>query len=217
MKILPKPKENFMNEILKRVSSYGDGYEFSAETYMDDFDSIVRKLLEDFEIKTVPIPIEEIYRRLGIKLVELDFVALGKQEDVLGYIVAKADNLLQDGEEYSVAAAVRDSDPHVRKRYTAAHELYHAIRDMLPRLQVSGTSASFVRALSTDSQPSERIANEFAARILIPTDIIKAEFDKMSGGSVREMADKFGVSPSNMVERLTKQGFAEHVTNSLGG
>ena len=112
--------------------------------------------------------------------------------------------------EPSVIAAVRKTDPYVRKRFTAAHELYHAIFDMLNELKIRGTSACFVRTLpdstGIEGSENEQTANEFAAQLLMPYKKIKKEYDELHIKSVAVLADMFGVSPPVMKERLDNLG-----------
>jgi len=214
-----------MSKILDKLSGFS---QHEGPTFSDgrrDFTNVVAEIIKycqlDAPEDSPEVLIEKVYAQLGIKLVEVDFTQLGEADDVLGYTIAKAETMLSEGEQHSVVAAVRQTDPYVRKRFTAAHELYHAIFDMYEKLKADGLAASFVRRSGKPADPDQRRnegdADEFAAQMLMPTERLKRVYEDMILKSICALASKFGVSPVNMKERLDNLNLTDYLNDVLMG
>jgi predicted transcriptional regulator len=106
---------------------------------------------------------------------------------------------------------VNASDSHARQRFSLMHEFKHVLDHPFPH---EIRSASRDR-LSHDVM-RERVADYFAACVLMPKRLVKAEF--CSGiQDVEELARRFDVSPKAMSVRLHQLGLtADHPRCSTG-
>lgn len=90
-----------------------------------------------------------------------------------------------------------------RKRYTMAHELGHYILHKGKNVDILDTT--FFRNNKTDS--IEFMANEFAAKLLMPEDKVRDFVDNKGIKNIGELAEKFGVSASAMKFRIISLGY----------
>jgi len=90
-----------------------------------------------------------------------------------------------------------------RKRYTLAHELGHYILHKDKNVDIVDTT--FFRNNETDS--IEYLANEFAAKLLMPEDTVRYLVDNKGVKNIGELAEKFGVSASAMKYRIISLGY----------
>lgn len=97
---------------------------------------------------------------------------------------------------------VNSQHPEVRQRYTLGHELGHYLnhRDSMKSFEDS----TFFR--SSQKSSMEYMADLFAARLLMPESDIN-ELLKTGIKTVKEMADRFGVSLEAMKYRLEQLGY----------
>lgn len=96
---------------------------------------------------------------------------------------------------------VRKKDPPTRRRFTAAHELGHVL------LRHHDTFHVDLHA-SEGSPPNynwrhERAANDFAASLLMPEELVREHVENAVRATVPNLARSFGVSPQAMAIRLT--------------
>jgi hypothetical protein len=103
---------------------------------------------------------------------------------------------------------------HPRMRFTIAHELAHTfffdITEGRPRNRLKGENQNTIRTLET-------VCSQAAARILLPTDMVRAEvktIDLYSPAALRQFSQKAAVSPQMLVNRL---GEVYHHLRGIGG
>jgi Zn-dependent peptidase ImmA (M78 family) len=108
---------------------------------------------------------------------------------------------------------VNQSDPPYRKRFTIAHELGHHFLHLLSDGEFVDSKVDLFRDSETDVSPEsieqrrpEIQANQFAAALLMPADLVKREYSPTP--NLEELARKFNVSEAAMGFRLTKLGLA---------
>lgn len=94
-----------------------------------------------------------------------------------------------------------ETDPHARKMFTLAHELGHYFlhdnaEDIMFREQTADTKKR---------QQMEKEADEFAAELLMPENVIRSYWTIAE--SVQQLATIFGVSYSAMLNRLRSLGY----------
>jgi Zn-dependent peptidase ImmA (M78 family) len=89
-----------------------------------------------------------------------------------------------------------------RQRYTLAHELGHYILHKEKNIDIVDTT--FFRNSETDS--IEYMANEFAAKLLMPQDKVEALINQ-GIKNIGELAEKFEVSASAMKYRVLSLGY----------
>lgn len=161
----------------------------------EEIEKIVVDLHEKMGIKQVPVPIEQIVESLGIK------IKRAPSEDFSGLLLRKDGKALM---------GINDSEPHVRQRFTIAHELghfyLHPAKDAF--VDYRHTQGGGVRS------SKERQANIFAAAFLIPRITLIAEVNKrVSAGifdaEIEELAKKYDVSKESMNYRLLNLGLTK--------
>jgi Zn-dependent peptidase ImmA (M78 family) len=150
-----------------------------------------------------PVPVEQLARDAGAVISYQPFEA----EDISGLL-------------YRVAGAapvigVNSTNPKVRQRFTIGHELGHLtlhhghdlILERLVRLNFRDATSS------TASDQEEIEANQFAAELLMPRDLLQHSLTLLLQGKplpdlevVRRLARRFEVSQSAMEYRLTSLG-----------
>jgi Zn-dependent peptidase ImmA (M78 family) len=160
------------------------------------------RLLQSARITEPPIPVERIASALGIQ------VALQPLEaDVSGMLYR---------DEQRALIGVNASEPHTRRRFTIAHELGHHQLHEGRRLIVDKLVRVNLRAPKTmPSDTEEREANQFAAELLMPREMVKAAVVEFVGDReivsdrqlVRRLAEIFDVSQQAMEYRLVNLDF----------
>ncbi len=170
-------------------------------------ESEAKVILEKTHSFKVPVPIDAVARRLGLKL---ENAVLG--DDVSGVLViANGHGVIGYNAE----------QPPVRQRFTVAHECGHFILH-------SATSELFIdkrymalfrrdRTSSTGDNNQEVEANRFAAALLMPAELVRKEvastdFDLGDEEAITELAEKFEVSKQAMSLRLASLGIFEETT-----
>jgi len=153
-------------------------------------------ILEELQITKLPIPIDDICHRRGLKIKAYD---LG--ENVSGVLVI-------DGGIGTIG--YNPCDPQVRQRFTIAHELGHY--ELHRKNNELFIDKSF-KVLYRDGNSSsgeikkELEANAFAAAILMPEiflvrEIERHHFDFADELSLRQLAKLFNVSAAAMSFRI---------------
>lgn len=141
----------------------------------------------------IPVDPISIAKRAGLKVL----IASAMDDDTMGAL------LKRPNEDPTILINEKDSEN--RRRFTCAHELGHFVRraeegDEYATLDLrSGQS-------STGDDPEEVYANEFAACLLMPPEIIRAY--RETGLNDLEMAMRFQVSREAMQHRLKNLGLA---------
>lgn len=159
--------------------------------------SILRSLSEIH----LPIKIEEIAKLRGVKVIPYP---LG--EDVSGLLS------IEDGQG---TIGYNQTEPKIRRRFTIAHELGHyelhkdksdlfVDKQFIYRSEKSKSTAI--------NQKMEQEANAFASFILMPTELVRKEVDKIqldlgSEEAIKELAKIFEVSTTAMSIRMASLGF----------
>lgn len=153
------------------------------------------ELINDFRERTPPVDVELMIRALGIGLERKPL-----DPEVSGYISC-------DPSRGRYSITVNSTHPWTRQRFTMAHELGHYMRHR----SILGEGVNDTRAYRTSSSTEyfngrikthhETEANQFAANVLMPIDMIVALQDK-GITEVQDLADKLGVSEAAMRIRL---------------
>jgi Zn-dependent peptidase ImmA (M78 family) len=151
-----------------------------------------------------PIDVDRIAKELGLRVVSAN---LG--EDVSGLLITN--------EEGSIVC-LQELDAPVRKRFTLAHEIaHHVLGHQFERgehVHVDRGNYISQRGLraSTGLDPKEIEANQFAATMLMPPHLLRAEVAKLAGKQplldfhVTDLAKLFQVSEQAMTIRLSTLG-----------
>jgi Zn-dependent peptidase ImmA (M78 family) len=161
-----------------------------------------RKLLDDFGVSAPPVPVEEIARQLGARLL---FEHFGP--DVSGILYR---------DETNAVIGLNATHAKTRQRFTIAHEIghlhLHEGRPMFVDRSVRIDRRDANAALGLD--PEEIDANNFAAALLMPQDMILTAVTQLSPiqgvagmeEMIRRLANRFDVSPQAMEYRLANLG-----------
>lgn len=158
-------------------------------------DAIALEVLTRAKATRLPVSLRNIARLYDVKIAE-DSLEGG----AAGYL------LRDDGRALIV---VNKRDSRARKRFTIAHELGHLLMHRGRPLLVDGDVRISERTASDfASTPEEREANQFAAALLMPEELVLREWEKVhpTPAAVAELAQRCEVSLSAMQFRLTNLG-----------
>lgn len=149
---------------------------------------LARKLLQDANVKNMPIIIREVVPCLNVTIDKWDF-----PEDVSGIQV----NI--DGKNY---IGYNENDPAVKKRATVGHEIGHLV--------LKHTDPNNLERLdySTD-QVKENEAWLFSRELLMPIKVFKEEFKK--NHTLEYLAWKFWVSKHMVSIRISELGLLNKI------
>lgn len=162
-----------------------------------------RAMLARAQVSEPPVPVEQLAQDAGAVISYQPFEA----EDISGLLYRAADAIPVIG--------VNSTNPKVRQRFTIGHELGHLtlhpgqdlILERLVRLNFRDATSS------TASDQEEMEANQFAAELLMPRDLLRHSLTILLQGRpisdlevVRRLARRFEVSQSAMEYRLTSLG-----------
>ena len=166
------------------------------------------KLLQKHSVTSPPVCVEEIARKEGIRI----FVDEDLDEDISGFLYRHRDT--------GPLIILNKDQSETRRRFTIAHELGHFVlhddnsTTVSPFLG-SDNNVRFRSHLTSQGIDTDEIeANQFAAQLLMPVDLIEqwilevpenANDDEM----IKFLADKFKVSPAAMKYRLVNLGYAD--------
>ena len=157
-------------------------------------------LLQSAGIKEIPVPVEAVAARLGLKV---EWAPLG--EEVSGVLV------LNSG---TATIGVNRSQALVRQRFTIAHEIGHyLLHGKSAELFIDKGYAAVFRGASAakGEDPQEIQANQFAAALLMPRESVQKEiathsFDLGDEQALSILAIRFKVSLQAMTFRLSNLG-----------
>lgn len=162
----------------------------------------VKAILSTLGTNDLPIKIEEVAKRRGLKVIPYPL-----EQDLSGILVIDANG--------SSTIGYNQHESRVRRRFTIAHELghYELHKDKSSLFVDKNFKVMFRNASEPDHSNAqfEQEANVFAAYILMPDDFVareieNLEFDLGSEESIRELAKRFEVSTTAMYYRLLNFG-----------
>ncbi|WP_180673978.1 ImmA/IrrE family metallo-endopeptidase [Helicobacter sp. 13S00482-2] len=108
-----------------------------------------------------------------------------------------------------------------RQNFTLAHELGHIVNDILPDVEkyINPIKDDYDTLYRSGVSPMERKANDFAARLLMPSDFIANEAKKLTESEdfeqitledvIKRLASRFRVSYDAMKWRLVNLGYVK--------
>ena len=165
-----------------------------------------QRILETEKVKRAPVDVDKIARRYA----KIQRRPLG--EEISGMLIPVDD---------SWVIVVNEDHPEVRQRFTVAHELAHIVLHGYKTPHADrGFIVRFRNQLSTTGKEIEEIqANEFAAALLMPRELLQQhlvdmryEYDATSdtddSPQLREVAKAFNVSRQALSLRLGAFGVA---------
>ena len=148
--------------------------------------NLAKKLIKEVKIKEAPVSLQKIIEHLQVtytlRVQRADFGT-----EVSGLLV-KCQSV---DEEYFVIG-FNQNDPWCRRRFTIAHEIGHLL---------FGHTCDKINQYSGDN---EREANSFASELLIPTVLIKKDFQKIK--NIPELSKLYRVSSEALGIKLGNAG-----------
>ncbi len=194
-------------------------------------------ILENYWSKgQFPIDVVDVAKRIGIKLGSVDFTELEKKESfkemvkekghILGSVRTKGDDLfinyhnaLHEDPNYKNLSEVDKKDILIRRqRFTIAHEIAHCCLHIDPE-KCEPHIEYRMEEIDFNKNPSERDANIFAGKLLIPLNILSdlaMIYDNKI--SISLFADFFKVSKHVMEARviyLKNKGYLPNVEYTI--
>lgn len=157
-----------------------------------------RELLSRAEVTEPPVPVKELARSAGGDI---------RYEPFRGELSGM--RLAQPG---GSVIGVNALHPPVRQRFTIAHEIGHLLLHPRDNFHLDKFSPIQFRnqRSSTGEDETEIEANQFAAELLMPEDMVRREVAPLLGRSaedaIENLARKFQVSVQAMTIRLTTMG-----------
>lgn len=147
----------------------------------------------------LPVPVEDIVERTYNLRILWEDIEEPPGMKILGALDAgRRTVLLNERHEHTVFARVGP------REFTLAHELGHWIYDVTPQ-----TSQVFCRGetgLERVAARRERAANQFAARLVLPDALLRAEAGPAELADLSAFAKRCGVSAQTMKIRLEEIG-----------
>ncbi len=165
-------------------------------------------LLEQFGIKEAPVPVEELARRLGAKVVRQR-----APDELSGFV-------LREPAKGMVIIGVNAAHHPNRQRFTIGHELGHFLLHQGERLHVDKQWTGYQVKLrseesGTGTNVDEMEANLFAAELLMPLSFLTADVTKLvvdqksTEKKIEKLAKRYEVSQQALTVRLTSIGYIQ--------
>lgn len=146
----------------------------------------------NIDISSTPIEMQPILNDLGISLKMGDLNL--NNEEISGAIKKDSNGAM---------ILVNIKDCYTRRRFTIAHELAHYIFEMIQgNEQTILETRSYIHA----GVAKEFRADNFAAELLMPENLVRLEYKKMFIPTAEQLAKKFEVSKIAMKKRLKGMG-----------
>ncbi|SRR5712691_3356630 len=159
-----------------------------------------RDLLQRNAITQPPVPVEELAKRLGVRL------AFERMDGEISGM------LVRDPVRNITVMAINSSHPGTRQRFTIAHELGHLLLHQGSPVFVDRAVRVNFRDLHASSghHRHEIEANTFGAELLMPEDLMISAVRRRAGladeAVVDDLSERFHVSRLAMENRLTNLG-----------
>lgn len=156
----------------------------------------VKELLTRAKVTAAPVPIEDIARMVGARIVPNNF-----NDEISGVLVRQPDNIV---------IGVEAQQSPQRKRFTIAHELGHLLLHDGDEVHVDRNFRINLRSpASSRAEDIEEIeANAFAASLLMPINFLLSDLrdfslDIENEDQIADLAERYQVSTQAMTYRLT--------------
>jgi len=162
-------------------------------------------LLENFNLDILPIDVESLANKIGIKIIEENF-----DDDIAGLLYSK---------ENRSFIGLNINHHENRKRFTIGHEIGHYIllhHKLNSGIHVDSKSFIFRRTNNnTDDEKKEKEANKFAASLLMPAKLLKKfikdeKIDLNDDLDIYKLSTKLIVSEQALTYRLLNLGLINY-------
>ena len=153
--------------------------------------TMAKKLIKENQLTSTPIDVDMLCRKENIQVRYINF---GEIEDL---VKKKISGAIQKSPDGRVTILVNEKDIETRARFTIAHELGHYYLHM-----DDCDAGKLITSFRMDQSPTETQANQFAAELLMPEELLKEEYRKMIIPVSDSLAKIFNVSKQAMKVRL---------------
>jgi Zn-dependent peptidase ImmA (M78 family) len=163
-----------------------------------NIETLVRKLLEDQGVQSLPVPIDQVARRLGAQIRYIPFEGDGE-----------ISGMLFRNSEQAVIGVNSLHHPN-RQRFTIAHEIGHLLLHKGTEIHVDKALFNINLRDSVSSRALDRNeidANRFAAELLMPKHLLTADLEQQdvdleSEEDLSGLARRYRVSVQALTFRL---------------
>ncbi|MDD2208754.1 MAG: ImmA/IrrE family metallo-endopeptidase [Bacilli bacterium] len=153
---------------------------------MQNYSKQVKQILNTLNIQAPPVPIEKIAELFNLKV-----VPYSKFHDSISGVIIQQEDLNVVG--------VNSNHAIVRQRFSIAHELGHYL--------LGHDSTKMVDTTFDVSTNKEQQANEFAAELLMPLDLLKKDIENHPREyDIPALAKRYDVSAQAISVRLLQTG-----------
>ena len=152
---------------------------------------VAQKILKDAKINMPPVDLKKILANLNINLLSYSF------PNKVSAILLKEKNMLVVG--------VNSNQHQHRQRFSIAHEIGHYVLGHYKDIFVDFSEISEGRFDAFDighNKIQEQEANYFASELLMPSEMIKRDFEKI--GNINEIINLYNVSKDALWVKLIK-------------
>lgn len=163
-----------------------------------------RKIINEMNIVAPPVVIEEVAKKYGAKLRYEPFEG---EDDISGVLYRDVNTCI---------IGINSAHSKTRQRFTIAHEIGHLVMHDRKIFVDKAVKISFRDKRSSMAVDNDEIeANQFAAEILMPRDMVEKEINKLISKNksfqskesfIEDMAKIFVVSTQSMEFRLNNLG-----------
>ncbi len=166
------------------------------------------ELLERFGVEQAPVPVDDLARRLGAKVVKQD-----APDELSGFV------LREPTKGVAIIGVNARHHPN-RRRFTVGHELGHFLLHEGERLHIDRQWTGYqVKLRSEQSSAGTNVdeveANLFAAELLMPISFLNTDLAKFARltltteEKIERLANKYEVSQQALTVRLTSLGYIQ--------
>lgn len=150
-------------------------------------------ILKKINIEKAPVPIEKVAELFAIKIIPYNF-----PENFSG--------LIQEVNGQMVIGVNKKHHPN-RQRFTISHEIAHYLLGHSVGHSIGLTNDIFESNQSILEANKEKEANVFAGELLMPTNILTADIQRLRGkAKIPDLAKMYEVSEQAMSIRLLETG-----------
>lgn len=165
--------------------------------------SLVERLLTEHRVKSVPVPVDEIAKAIGVEVQRQ-----AADDELSGFLYRDRKR------DLAIIGVNADHHPN-RQTFTTAHELGHYLLHEFNDIHIDKNFKVWLRneASSQGTDIEEKEANLFAAELLMPSRFVAKDVEKIGAFDVededviQELAEKYGVSTQAMSFRLAYLGY----------
>lgn len=159
-------------------------------------------LIRNLGVTSAPVPVERIANQLGAEIRFEPF-----EGELSGMIHRRG--------RCTAVIGINSLHPETRQRFTIAHEIAHLVLHSDEDFHVDNRYLGFRNDRSSQAiDDSEIEANQFAATLLMPQQLVQSDLNDLPEGIdpeevIADLADKYKVSAQAMTIRLHALGILE--------